>query len=38
MNPKLKKALIYVVVILVGVVFADRIRALPVIGAKIPAL
>lgn len=38
MNPKLKKVLIYVVVLVVGVVLADRIRALPVIGAKIPAL
>ena len=38
MNPKLKKALVYVVVVLVGVVFAQRIRALPVIGDKIPSL
>ena len=38
MNPKLKKVLVYVVVVLVGVVFAQRIRALPVIGDKIPSL
>jgi hypothetical protein len=38
MNPKLKKGLIVVVLVLVGVVFAGRIRALPVIGAKIPSL
>ena len=38
MNPKMKKVLVYIVVVLVGVVFADRIRSLPVIGPKIPAL
>lgn len=38
MNPKVKKFLYVVVLVLVGVVFAGRIRALPVVGDKIPTL
>lgn len=33
-----KKILVYVVVVLAGVVFADRIRKLPFIGEKLPSL
>ncbi len=33
-----KKWLIYLALIGAGVVFADRIRALPVIGSKIPSV
>jgi hypothetical protein len=33
-----KKWLIYAGLILAGVVLADKIRALPVVGAKIPTI
>lgn len=33
-----KKWLIYAALILAGVVFSDKIRALPVVGAKIPTV
>lgn len=36
MSPKIKKVLVFVVVVVVGVVFADRIRGLPVVGRYIP--
>lgn len=38
MNPTLKKTVVYVLVLIVGVVFAQRIRAIPGIGPKIPSL
>lgn len=38
MNPTVKKVLKFVVIVLVGVVLAERIRALPVVGDKIPSL
>lgn len=38
MNPKIKMALKVIALVLVGVVFAARIRALPVVGDKIPSL
>ena len=33
-----KKWLLYAGLVLAGVVFADKIRAVPVVGPKIPAL
>lgn len=33
-----KKWIIYILLVGAGVVFADKIRALPVIGSKIPTV